>query len=172
MSRGMTACPWPSMLWNRRIKSSGLKWAEHNLDVAVGSHFARFAFTNSTHCCLLLLAIGRSSPQNGKAWSTIPSSTFGKLPQCPATHLFGILIKLCLATRTSLDLSLQITVQSGDAQTVWSYVDVTDQLVSDSFSIKKSSAVAHNLPRFQTSLRDKIWQGWKISILFSLLNSN
>ena len=37
MSRGITACPWPSMFWNRRMRSSGLKWAEHNLDVAVGS---------------------------------------------------------------------------------------------------------------------------------------
>ena len=58
---GSTGSDCPSTMWYLRMKSSGLKWAEHNFDDWVGSHFARLALTKSTHWRLLLFATGRSS---------------------------------------------------------------------------------------------------------------
>ena len=72
---GTGTTPTASFLSSRRLFTPGkAKWHEHTCDEAVGSHFARFDFTKSTHFFLLASASLRLSLKKGILWREIPFS--------------------------------------------------------------------------------------------------
>ena len=154
-SRGMTnACPWPSMIWNRRMKPSGLKWAEHNHDVDVGSHFTCFAFTYSTHWRLLLLVFGRLSSSNGKVWVLDPQFSVWKVNEMSSNASVCHFRKTvpCYAHLTG-PITTNYNAKIAMLKLCHS-VYVTAQLLSHSLSLKNHSSLHIIFLVFQTSLHN------------------
>ena len=76
-----------TLIGNSKKHLREAKCGEQMLELGVGSHFARFSRTKSTHCLRLFLASDPSSPANGMKCKEIPRFVLETLEQPPTTHI-------------------------------------------------------------------------------------
>ena len=80
-------------------KQSFVKWSEQTTEPGDGSHRSLFRMMKSSHCFRLLLAISRSSSQNGMRYKHIPCLEFAVLLQPYTTHRSGIILMSAANTK-------------------------------------------------------------------------